>query len=142
MDLELFPSGQSQPLSDLQRYRRQARRPLNRWILIVVVALFAGSIAMNFLDEGDPEYATWSMLRSADADLTIAREAESWPAWACCLADLESERETLEDIIEEMTRHQAKGILTSEGEEELEQMRLLLSQERSGESEEELLVHH
>lgn len=125
MSNDLFPYNRVRQETVLGEYQWMVRKPVRLWIFWIVLVVFVHSIATGYLDGPDPEGATWSMIRTADAELAVASEAADWPDWLRWLAEVESEEETLAWIIEEMEQHQEDGFLQSHGLHELEKMKAL-----------------
>lgn len=129
MSNDLFPYNQTQSETVLSEYQHLARKPSRSWFFRVVIAVFIVSLIRGYRDGGDPDYATWSMLRTADAELSVASQARDWPTWIRWLTEVESEEETLTWIVEEMEEHQAKGLLQPYGQEELVKMKAVLAKD-------------
>ena len=80
---------------------------------------------------------TWSVLRTADVELSAAQGAEDWPGWVRWLVGLESEEETLDWIATEVGLMADKGKLTETGTVAAQVIVALAEGEKSEVSEEE-----
>ena len=112
---DLHPKKGSLGVPTLGEYQRQARQRPLWWLLPVVIAIFSVSLVSGYLDEPDREELTWSMIRTADVELSVAQGAEGWPNWFLWMVSLESEEETLDWIAREAALMFADGELTKEG---------------------------
>ncbi|MGJ8722987.1 MAG: CPBP family intramembrane glutamic endopeptidase [Roseibacillus sp.] len=100
----------------LGEYQRQARKRPLWWLLPLAVAVFTVFLVRDYLEAPDEEDLTWSVMRTADIELSVAQGAKGWPNWVNWMVGLESEEEALKWMAQEVSLMRAKGSLTLEGE--------------------------
>lgn len=128
---DLFPYEGAVGTSVLGEYQRLARKRPVRWLLPIAIAVFSILLVKVYLEPAAEDDLTWSVIRTADTELSVAQGVEGWPDWVLWFAGLEAEEEALKWIAKEASGMTAEGRLSAEGEVAMAQVIALASGEVS-----------
>lgn len=112
---DLFPYESPAGTTVLGEYQRQVRKQPLRWLLPVAIAVFSVFLVRDYVVPPDSDDLTWSMMRTADIELSVAQGVDGWPSLMLWIAGLETEEETLEWVGEEVALLVTEGDLTEVG---------------------------
>lgn len=115
MNLHLYPYQSDTSSSTLSAYRRlrdERIPPIFFWFILAPFLLW---MVFNWGNDSEAGSSTWSALRTAETELTVASGAQHWPVLLKRLAGIESVEETAETLWKGFRELDERELLTLQG---------------------------